>query len=176
MVVIWVIMWWMWFKFIHQDEEKLFRTNQLCGVLIRSLKNNKNFKQTLPLFEDVLNTVLKYGDLQMVTQILGLMNYLKIKKNSTIDNIFFMAIRKYREYLKKKEESKVEGIPTKISDMIANMEKQKLSQRMFKRWEKSLDYSHPDTLQEKSTFLRRTFKCFKVRFLYNKLRTFIILW
>ena len=156
-------MWWMCFKFIISLNEKKFRVNQLVGVLLKMMADNKTFKQTLPLFEDILNTILKFGDLSMITQILILMNYLKIKRNSTIDNIFFMAVRKNRETIKKKNKKNADGQKVqKISDMIAEMEKQTLAKKMYAKWINTLNQAWKETLEAKSTFTRRTFKSFKV--------------
>lgn len=155
-ILIWIIMWSLCFKFIRGIEEKKFRVDQLWGVLVKNLHNNKRIKKLLPIFEDVLNNLLKYGDLQMVSQILVVMNYLKIKHNSTVDNIFFMAVRKYKKAEAMKQ--------VKIADMISEMEKQKLSKRMFIKWEKSLNYVDYDTLQAKAKFMKRTFKSCKVSF------------
>jgi hypothetical protein len=109
--------------------------DQLVGLLYENLKSSKTFKQPLPMFEDILNTLLKHGDLQMVTQVIILMNVLKIKRNSTIDNIFFMAIRKYREAAKKKTDKKAAEMmkPIKISDIIYDSEKQKMAKKMLTR-------------------------------------------
>ena len=165
MYVIWIIMWWMWFKFIISTDEKKFRVNQLHGALLKMLEENKTFQKTLPLFEDILNTILTYGDLSMIKQILLLMKHLKIKRNSTIDNIFFMAVRKSREIAKKKQDKKeAEGQKVqKISDMITEMEKQSLGKYANDKFIKTLDQSHKDTLNTKAKFTRRTFKPFKVR-------------
>ena len=144
-------------------QEKQYRVNQLIGVLLKLLVDNKTFKQTLPLFEDILNTVLKYGDLQMVTQVLVLMNYLKIKRNSTIDNIFFMAIRKNKEITKKKHGKKIADQKVqKISDMILEMEKQAQGKKMYAKCINTLSQSSKETLEAKTTFTRRTFKPFRV--------------
>lgn len=178
MLIVWVIMWCLCFKFIQTTEEKKFRVDQLVGVLLKALMNNKTFKQTLPLFEDVLNTILKYGDLQMVTQLIVLMNYLKIKRNSTIDNIFFMAVRKYREVAKKKDKKSADAAkPVKISDMISEMEKQKMAKKMYTRCLGTLNPENKETVAVKSTFMRRTFKAFKViRYLTKFYRICIITW
>lgn len=160
--VIWVIMWCLCFKFIYSIEEKRFRVNQLIGVLLRYLKDSKTFKQTLPLFEDVLNTILTFGDFTMVTQILILMNHLNIKKNSTIDNIFFMAFRKNREISKKMHDKKNPEPPqkiTKISDTLLKIEKKTMSTLVY---DKLLDNSSKESIQAKRSFMRRTFKSFRV--------------
>jgi len=166
MVVIWTIMWCMCFRFIQALEEKQFRVDQLVGLLLENLNHSKTFKQPLPLFEDVLNTLLKHGDLQMVTQVIVLMNTLKIKRNSTIDNIFFMAVRKFREVTKKKSDKKsVEAFkPIKISDIITEMEKQKMARKMYGRCIETLISTNENTIKTKSTFMRRTFKPYKVIF------------
>jgi len=158
MLVIWIIMWRMCFKFIPQEEEKAFRVDQLCGILHRHLKNNKKFKKALLLFEEVLNVILKHGNLSMVKQVLKLMKYLQIKRNSTIDNIFFMAIRKKREILSRMEEVKADGSHVKISEMIAEIEGNHISVRNFRKWDRSLDSSKRETIVSKKLFMRRTFK------------------
>ena len=175
--VTWVIMWWLWFKFNFSNEEKQYRVNQLVGVLIKLLADNKTFKQTLPLFEDILNTILKYGDLSMIAQILVLMNYLKIKRNSTIDNIFFMAVRKNKEYIKKKHGKKIADQKVqKISDMIVEMEKQTLVKKMYAKCINTLSQSSKEALEAKTTFIRRTFKPFRVSFAIFIFRILIIWW
>ena len=53
------------------------------------------------------------------------MNHLKIKRNSSIENIFFNAIRKERDIIKKKiKDDKTLEMPKmiKISDMMSYME------------------------------------------------------
>lgn len=101
----------------------------------------------------------------MVKQVLKLMKYLKIKRNSTIDNIFFMAIRKKREIISKKEGNqdgeKVKVV--KISEMIAEIEDNHISKKNFQKWSCSLDSSRRETIMNKNLFLKRTFKCGKVR-------------
>lgn len=162
MIVIWVIMWCLCFKFIQGNDEKEFRVDQLAGVLWRALKNSKTFKQPLPLFQDIFETLLKFGDIHQIIQMLVLMNYLKIKRNLSIDNIFFNAVRKNRDHNKKKTDKK-DVKPMKISDMITEMEQKKVSRKIFHKWETSLNPNHKSTLEIKSKFMRRTFKEFKVR-------------
>jgi hypothetical protein len=50
----------------------------------------------------------------------------------------------------------------KIADLIFEMEKQKISERLKIKWKKSIDYLDYDTLQKKAKFGRRTFKSSKV--------------
>ena len=113
------------FKLVLGTPEKEFRVDQLIGVLFKMLKDNETFKQTLPLFEDILNTLLVHGNLTMISKVLSLMNHLKIKRNSSIENIFFNAIRKERDIIKKKiKDDKTLEMPKmiKISDMMSYME------------------------------------------------------
>lgn len=157
-------MWCMSFKLISGNAEKEFRVDQLVGVLYRMLNNNHTFKQKLPIFEDVLNTILTYGDLSMIKQVLALMNFLKIKRNSTIDNIFFNAIRKQKDLINKGNKGKkVSEIPKvlKISDMISQVESNSNKMNMYSKCINSLKPTHPTTIERRSKFMRRTFKPFK---------------
>ena len=83
----------------------------MCSIL-HSLLVVHNINQKELILQDVFQTVLDYGTFKMIEELYELIKLLNIKGNSTLDNIFFNAIRKHNELIdiqskfKEKEETK----------------------------------------------------------------------
>ena len=94
------------------DEEKQFRVEQICSIMHKTLIIH-NINQKELVLQDVFQTVLDHGSFKMIEELYEFINFLNIKGNSALDNIFFNAIRKHNEIIdlhvkiSQREESKI---------------------------------------------------------------------
>ena len=58
-----------------------------------------NLNQKQLILQDVFQTVLDHGTFKMIEELYEFINFLNIKGNSALDNIFFNAIRKHNEII-----------------------------------------------------------------------------
>lgn len=94
------------------DDEKQFRVEQICSIMHKILIIH-NINQKELILQDVFQTVLDHGSFKMIEELYEFINFLNIKGNSALDNIFFNAIRKHNEIIdlhvkiSQREESKI---------------------------------------------------------------------